>query len=350
MTKLYDGKKKPTIKDIAKILNVSHVAVSRALRDANDISDSLKERVRLIADEIGYIPNASARSLSSKNSNHNIGMIVPSIGAETAYNEAFQAISAQALEKGHSVFLGVSNRDKELEKIYCRNMCENRVGALIIAPVSSEIGRIKDVCKDLLPVIFIGGKVEFNEPNCVKFNYKHSAEIAVNYLYNLGHKKIALFLYNPENNTILQKKEGYIEAMNKLKLDPKVYIEGHSSDTYEAGYKLVENIIKEDNLPTAIWCASDLMAMGVIDSLKKHNISIPKDISVMGHDNLYFSKFKPYNLTTFNIPKKEMGEAAVNIALSLMGDIKKSVQTKVEFTADLVERKSTGPLITYDYR
>jgi len=350
MKKLYDGEKKPTIKDIAKILSVSHVAVSRALRDADDISDSLKKRVRAVADEIGYIPNASARSLSSKNSNHNIGMIVPSIGAETAYNEAFQAISSQAVKRGHSVFLGVSNRDLELEKIYCRNMCENRVGALIIAPVSSEIEKIKDVCKGLLPVIFIGGKVDFNESNCVKFNYKHSAKIAVKHLYNLGHRKIALFLYNPMNNTILQKKAGYLETMKKLSLTPNVYIYGDSSDTYEAGYKLIEKIVKENDLPTAIWCASDLMAMGVIDSLKKHNIKIPEEISVIGHDDLYFSKFRPYNLTTFNIPKREMGEAAVNIALSLMGDIKKSIPTKVEFTANLIERTSTGPLITYDYR
>ena len=334
--------RKPTIKDIAKKLNVSHVAVSRALRDAPDISEELKVKVRQVADEIGYVANAYARSLSSKNYERNIGMIVPSIGVETAYNDAFKAISEVAASKNHSMLLGVSERDKHLEEMYCQSMCENRVGALIVSPVSSEISAIKKICKGIVPLIFLGGKIGRDESHYVMMNYKTSGRKAVEYLYELGHRKIALFLYFPENNTIKQKREGYLEAINERGLEPIIYSNGDASDTYEAGYELSKKLLYEKNMPSAIWCASDLMAMGVIDCLKNNNIKIPEDVSVMGHDNLYFSHFRAYDLTTFNVPKREMGEAAVNIALFLMGQLDQEISTQIIFEPKFFERGSTG--------
>ncbi|WP_228727887.1 LacI family DNA-binding transcriptional regulator [Fusibacter ferrireducens] len=334
--------KKPTIKDIAKLVGVSHVAVSKALKDAPDISSALKEKVNRVASEIGYMPNASASYLSSKNTAHNIGMIVPSLGADTAYDEAFKAISEAAAFKNHSILLGVSDRNRDLERQYCRIMCENRVGALIISPISSEIEDIKQICAQTVPLIFIGGKVDSKEQHCVHLNYSKSAALAVDYLYALGHRDIFLFLYHPMNKTIMQKKEGYEKAMRARNLTPTVYLEGESADTYTAGCVLTESLIKSGNLPTAIWCASDLMAIGVMDTLKLNHFKIPEDISVMGHDNLPFSKFSAYQLTTFDVPKKALGEAAVNMALTIMenGDDEERIHVSLE--ALLIKRGSTG--------
>ncbi|GAU77740.1 periplasmic binding protein [Fusibacter sp. 3D3] len=326
------------------------MAVSKALKDAPDISSALKKKVISVANEIGYMPNASARHLSSKNTAHNIGMIVPSLGADTAYNEAFQSISEAAAHKNHSVLLGVSARNKDLERQYCRIMCENRVGVLIISPISSDIEDIKQICDQTVPLIFIGGKVDSEEEHCVHLNYSKSAALAVDYLYHLGHQKIFLFLYHPMNKTIMQKKEGYEKAMIKNNLEPVVYLEGESSDTYSAGCILMETLIKTNNLPTAIWCASDLMAIGVIDTLKKYRFRVPEDISVMGHDNLPFSKFEAYQLTTFEVPKKALGEAAVSMALRIMeksdteeGDMEKALHVSLEAT--LIKRRSTGKAV-----
>jgi len=336
-------RKNVTIKDIAKVLNVSHVAVSRALRDAPDISNALKEKVVETAEEMGYIANASARSLSSKNSKYNIGMIVPSIGPETAYYGAFTAISTVAVQKKHAVLLGVSNRDISLEQAYCHAMCENRVAALIVAPISSNINELKRICKGTTPLIFIGGKVGFEEPNAVTIDYKNSALTAVEHLYTLGHKKIALFLYAPDNKTIAQKKEGYLSAMKSYELDALIYYSGNATDTYSGGYNKTLELISQGKLPTAIWCASDLMAMGVIDALKESHLSVPDDVSIIGHDNLYFSRFPSFNLTTFEVPKHELGEAAINIALALMNQNPDNTRTQLAFKPALIVRGSTAP-------
>lgn len=337
--------KKPTIKTIAALAGVSHVAVSRALRDCSDISIETKEKIRQIAKDIGYMPNAFARSLSSKRSDI-IGMIVPALGKDTAYDDVFNAISASAAEKGLSVLLGSCSRDVELEKIFCQRMCENRVGALIISPISSDISHIKDICRNVVPLIFIGGKIDTEEENCITFDYRHSAKLVVDHLHELGHSDIALFLYYPNNRTITQKLEGYQQAMQGQGLMPKIYWEGYSSDAFKAGQLLTEQLVIKNELPTAIWCASDLMAMGTIEALRKYNIRIPEDVSVIGHDNLFFSDISSFSLTTLSMPKAEIGKKAVDIAISIMNGEENSNEPKMEhkavFYAELITRGSTG--------
>lgn len=336
-------KKKATIKTIAEIAGVSHVAVSRALRGCSDISKSTREKIIKIADDIGYTPNAFARSLSSKKS-YSIGMIVPAMGDGTAYDDIFNAISSYAAKNGLSVLLGSCSRDLELEKNFCRTMCEYRVGALIVAPISSDVSHIKKICKNIVPLIFIGGKTGLEEENCITVDYKHSGKLAVEHLYNLSHRDIALFLYYPNNKTIDMKLQGYKEAMINYGLKPKIYWEGTSFDTFTAGKTLIEKLIEKNELPTAIWCASDLMAIGVMDTLKSHGISVPDDISVIGHDNLFFTNLSSFSLTTFSLPKEDMGIKAVNIALDIMKSNNNDVDMnlrKAVFKAELINRNST---------
>lgn len=336
--------KKPTIKTIAKLAGVSHVAVSHALRGYPDISPATSERIRQIAKEIGYVPNASARSLSSKRPN-SIGMIVPAMGADTIYNEIFNTISAKAASLGLSVLLGSCGRSVELEKSFCQIMCENRVGALIVASVGSDVSHIKGICRGVVPIIFIGGKTGIEEENCIAADYRHSGTLAVEHLSDLGHSQIALFVYQPENQTIRQKIEGYEAAMKSKGLAPTVYCEGHSSDTFTAGRVLTERLIKQNKLPTAICCASDLMAMGVLDALKSHKINVPNEVSVIGHDDLFLSSMSFISLTTLSLPKEDIGSKALEIAMSLMEEENSQIEHKVVVQAELIIRESTGPHI-----
>lgn len=196
--------KKPTIKTIAKLAGVSHVAVSKALHDAPDISRATKARILQIAKDVGYTPNAAARSLSARRSS-TIGMIVPAMGENTAYNTIFNEISAIAAENGYCVMLGSSHRNVELEKEHCRMMVENRVGALIVASCTSDVSHIIEQCRGIVPVLFVGGKTSPDEEYAMLCDYRYSATLAVEHLYELGHRDIAFFSYGPDNLTIRQK-------------------------------------------------------------------------------------------------------------------------------------------------
>lgn len=309
--------KRPTIKTIAQIAGVSHVAVSKALRGASDISLETTARILDIANEIGYTPNAAARSLSSKRAN-SIGMIVPTLAENTAYSIVFNQVSLLAAQSGYTVLLGSSHRKLELEAKHCQMMCENRVGALIVSTSGSDVSHIKNMSQGLVPLIFFGGKTGLEETYSLTVNYRHSAKLVVEYLYELGHRDIALFTYGPANNTIFQKQEGFTQEMTARGLTPRIYCDGHADETSKAGHDLVERLIAENALPTAIWCASDLMALGALSALRAHGIRIPEDISLIGHDDLYVSSITGIELSTLRTPMMEMGDAAVQLAIALI--------------------------------
>ncbi|MBN2222950.1 MAG: LacI family DNA-binding transcriptional regulator [Vallitaleaceae bacterium] len=338
--------KKPTIKTIAKLAGISYVAVSKALRDHADISPATKEKVRKIADEIGYIPNLTARNLSQRTSN-NIGMIVPDLGNDTIYSEVFNEISRHAAHQGINLLLGSSCRDLDLEKKFCENMCRNNIGALIISPVSSDTTHIKKTCPKHMPIIFLGGKTGTEETYCITLNYRLSGEKAVDYLYRLGHRNILLLLYAPFNRTIAQKQEGYLSKIHELGLVPNIMTEGSSDNTYDAGRRAVNKLLRDSKLPDAIFCASDLMALGVLDELQKSGILVPEEVSLIGHDDMFFTKVSSIGLSTFRIPKQEIGKKIIEMVKVILQSTQENRETppalcQITLECALIERNTTA--------
>lgn len=336
---------RPTLKTIGQLAGLSHVAVSKALRDAPDISAATKERVKKIAEELGYTPNVAARNLYLQRTS-TIGMVVPAMGDSTAYDLIFNEVSAAAAAKGFCVMLGSSHRSLELEERHCRMMVGNQVGALIVAACGSETAHIKAACGPT-PVIFIGGKTGPEERYALLCDYRSSAARAVEYLTGLGHRDIALLTYEPENLTIRQKEEGFARAMGERGLAPRILRTGHAGDAIRAGMEGVERLAEGGALPTALWCASDYMAIGAMNALRRRGLSVPGDVSVMGHDDLYFDLYPDISLTTFHTPMEEIGRAAVELAIALMegdGESEPDIELRRSFRPSLVVRGSTGPV------
>lgn len=329
---------RPTLKTIAQLTGLSQVAVSKALRDAPDISDATKERVKNIAAELGYTPNVAARNLYLQRTS-TIGMVVPEMGSDTAYDIIFNEISAAAAALDYCVMLGSSHRSIELEERHCRMMVGNQVGAVIMASSTSEVGHIKAACGST-PVIFIGGKTDPEEQYVLLCDYTHSGVLAVEHLTSLGHRDIVLLTYEPENRTILQKEAGFSAAMEAKGLAPRILRIGHASNTLRAGMEAVEVLLGEGKLPTAFWCASDYMALGVIRALERHNLSVPEDVSVVGHDDLYLNHYPGIQLTTFHTPMRQLGQAAVKLAIGLI-EHDSRIEPKQFFQPTLVVRDST---------
>ena len=320
---------------------LSHAAVSKALRDAPDISAATKARVKRIAEELGYTPNVAARNLYLQRTS-TIGMVVPAMGDHTAYDLIFNEISAAAAELDYCVMLGSSHRSLQLEERHCRMMVGNQVGVIIVAPCTSDVSHIKAVCGPV-PIIFIGGKADLEGNYVLQYDYRHSGALAIEHLAGLGHQDIVLLTYGPENPTILQKEEGFSWAMKTLGLTPQIIRIGHAADTMRAGVDAVELLLRRGKLPTAIWCASDYMAIGVINALKYHGLSVPGDISVMGHDDLYSDCRPDISLTTLRTPMSQLGQAAVKLAIALM-EHDDNIQPRQIFRPTLVIRGSTGPV------
>lgn len=333
---------RPTLKTIGQLLGLSHTAVSKALRDAPDISDATKARVRKAAEELGYTPNLMARNLYLQRTGA-IGMLVPAMGYNTAYDPIFNEVSAAAAERGYCVMLGSCHRSVELETRHCRMMVGNQVGALIVAPCTSDISHIKAACGPT-PVIFIGGRVGPEEDCALLCDYSHSGELAVGHLADLGHRDIALLTYGPENQAVItQKEQGYILAMERRGLVPRSVRAGSIADAMGAGMDAVRLLLEEDRFPTALWCASDYMAVGAIKALKAGGLSVPGDVSVMGFDDLYADPWPNMGLTTLHTPMTEIGRAAAELAISLI-EHREHILSRQMFRSSLVVRNSTAPV------
>ena len=320
---------RPTLKTIGKIAGLSHVAVSKALRDAPDISQATKERVKKIAEEVGYTPNLAARNLYLQRTGA-IGMLVPA------------EISTAAADLGYGVMLGSSHRSVELEVRHCRMMVGNQVGALIVAPCTSEIAHIEAACGPT-PAIFVGGRIGPEVEYALQCDYQHSGELAVGHLTGLGHRDIVLLIYGPENRAASQKEEGFAQAMERRGLAPRILRAGRAGGAMQAGIDGVERLLAEGRLPTALWCASDYMAIGAIKVLKAHGLSVPGDVSVMGHDDVYADPWPDMGLTTLRTPMAEIGKAAVELAIALI-ERKGQVRPRQVFRSSLMVRSSTGPV------
>lgn len=330
---------RPTLKTIAQRAGLSHVAVSKALRDAPDISAETKERVKQIAKDLGYTVNITARNLYLRRSSA-IGMIVPAMGGNTAYDLIFNEISAAAAARELCVMLGSSQRSVPLEEKHCRIMVGNQVGAIIAAPCTSNVSHIKSICGSI-PVIFIGGKIAPEETYALLCDYRHSGTQAVEYLADeLGHRDIMLLTYEPENLTILQKEEGYTKAMELRGLTPRILRTDGAINAMQAGEQAVDQLWKKGELPTAFWCSNDYMAIGVRNALKRHGLSVPGDVSVIGHDDLY-ADLPGIDLTTFHTPMAEIGKAAIDLAVALI-EQSGAFQPRQTFRPSLVKRGTAG--------
>ena len=335
---------RPTLKTIAKLAGVSHVTVSQALRDFPVISEATTRRIKEIAKEVGYTPNVAARNLALRKPT-SIGVIVPTLDHTEDYSNIIQLISEAAALKGLSLLLGSCNNNVDLEKSYCKMMCENRVGALIVAPCTNDISHIKEICNNIVPTVFLGGKITDQEDYIISYDYEYSGKLAVDHFRTLGYDDIGFFVTDLENLSVQRKIAGYKNTMEEFGLCPRIFQKAQITDAFEAGFLLAEELLASRQIPKAIWCVNDFMALGAMEALHKHQISIPSKVAIMGHDNLYFDNTPSYMLTSILLPKEQIVAAIMHMIHNLLTDssekeIRKS-SLKANIQGELIPRKST---------
>ncbi len=331
---------KPTIKTIAQMAGVSHVAVSLALRGEGGVSQAKAQQIRKIACELGYTPNAAARNLLLGRSS-GIGVVLPAMGEYTAFHTVYNVVSQQAARHGYIVSLGCTGHSLELEEKYCRLMAESGVGAIIVAPISRELAHIQKACP-LIPVILLGGCAAGDTPYAALFDYAHSAALVTEHLCGLGHREIAFLNHGANHFEAGQKALCFRAEMEKRNLAGRVFTP-EAEDALTAGKMLAEHLLEEKKMPTALWCASDMLAMGVLHTLAKHGLSAPRDLSLVGHDNLFFDCFPGVELTSLRMPREEAAGHVISLALSLMGEKVEAPPPQKVFAPSLIVRSSSGP-------
>ena len=337
-----------SIKDIAKAAGVSHSTVSRALSDSPLVSMETKERIQLLAQEMGYSPDAQARSLVMGRT-QTLGVVVTTI-IDPFIAEIVQSIENTAHNCGYSVILASSHADREREIAAVKMLHSKRVDGVIVT--SSRVGALYQDHLDSLavPVVLLNNHSEQRGPYTfsISVDNRRGGYIAATHLAELGHQRIAYVRGAADHSDDLARLAGYQQALSDagVSADPSLVIP--STGRVEGGACALPALLQLPHRPTAVFCYNDMTAVGLMRAAREMNVSIPQDLAVVGFDNIPLASYVEPALTTVAQPKGEMGQRAAEMVLELVlqGGQGGGVVSNVVVQGELIVRESSGASVS----
>lgn len=324
-----------TIKDIAKKLNISYATVSKALSDADDISEKTKVLVKKTAVELNYKPNYIARGLV-KNETKTIGLIVPDI-TNPFYSEIALAIEETVNKDGYSVFLCNSNWKHYKEIEYMNLLISKKVDGIIMAPTGVNSLGISDTG---IPMVTVGTKRSYCGENFVVIDNEKGGYMAVKHLLENNKRKIMFVGGKIGVQSNKERLEGYKKALieSGIEIETK-YIRSGNFKT-ESGYVITKKALSEGIIPDGIFAGNDLLALGALEAVIELGLKIPEEIAVVGFDDIPFAGLPEIGLTTVAQPKYKMGKLAAGMLLNRLKN-PESVCENIVLNPRLVIRKTS---------
>lgn len=322
-----------TMADVAAKVGVSRQLVGLAFRQATGVSAETAAKIFAAAEEIGYQPNLAAQSLRREGSKY-IGLAYHTSHSST--EELLPAIYAQASSHGFKVMLSAISHDRDDQEAI-NEIIGHRCDGVILISSGLPVATLRKIAKKM-PLVSISRRVTGVSCGVVASNGESGVFEAVEYLLSLGHKEIA-YVDPDEMFEHEFRLAGYLTAMDQAKLPTSVMT--ISGDYIEsAGAEAAERFLKGKKLPTAIVCANDQVALGLVYTFQKASVSVPSDVSVVGYDDT-ISRLPFLDFTTVHQDAGELAEAAVkDLAERISG---RSAKAGIHLTsAKLVVRSSTS--------
>jgi len=335
--------KKITINEIAKRSGVSKATVSRVINNSKPVSDEVRQRVMTEIEKANFVPNALGRSLSLKKS-HQIGVIIPDL-ANPVFSRIIAGMESYIRSENYSLLITATdfNIDTGIKHIQILN--EKAIDGLIFLAGAMNEELIKELNAFHKPVVVIGSDLDSETIPIIEIDNKKAAYDAASYLLSLGHKKIAM-IRGPLSDRYAGRERflGYQEALiEKGFYQKNLVVEGKYS--FGHGYQAMKVLLDKKTLPTAVFCANDLMAIGAMKCSIDKGLKLPEDISFMGFDDVEIARMYNPTLTTIHQPFEEKGLQATKKLINMIKDQNdKKDKGKSDFVVlphELIVRQST---------
>ncbi len=305
-----------TIDEIAKLSKVSISTVSKALNGYTEISEPTRKRVMAIADQLGYMPNATAQSLVRKRSN-TIGVVYEvEYGLKNLFfSGVLEAFRKVVESRGYDILLLSHNTESGLD--YLRHCNSKNVDGVLVVSGGDNQAAIHKLYQSPLAVLTLDPHDK--GPNSIFSDSYHSIKRSCKYLFELGHKRIAFINGSYTNFIGRERLRAYLDFMHEKGLEP-LYLPEKSNESYsyEEGHQTMKMIFETYGLPEAVCSVSDLMAIGAINYLNTHGFSVPDDVSVIGFDDLHVCEIVTPKLTTVRQNYEAFGQLACETLLKMM--------------------------------
>lgn len=302
-----------TMKDVARKAQVSTATVSRALMNPDKVSQATRSRVEQAAVDVGYLPHTLGRSVKRGDS-RTLLVIVPDI-CDPFFSEIIRGIEVTAAASGYLVLIGDCAHQNQQEKTFVDLIVTKQIDGMLLLGSRLPFDAGKEEQRNLPPMVMANEFAPELELPTVHIDNLTAAFNAVSYLYGVGHRHIAC-IAGPEEMPLCHfRLQGYIQAMRRhnLTVNPAYIARGDFS--FDAGAKAMEQLLAQSPPPDAVFCHSDIMALGALSLIKRRNLRVPQDISVMGFDNISISQFCDPPLSTVAQPRYEIGRQAMLLLL-----------------------------------
>ena len=337
-----DPRRRVTIDDVATRAGVHKATVSRALnsRTRHQVSADALARVEAAAEELGYVPNAMARGLRTSSS-MTIGVIIPDL-TNPFFPPVVRGIENYLQPRGYTALLANTDGSEEIERLALESLLGRRVDGLIIASGSRQGSALADAYKAGVLAVMLNRDAGGIPYPLVTGNDATGVVAAVAHLVDLGHRRI-LHIAGPEGfSTSETRTDAFRAACAAAKGVTGTVLEA-SALSVEAGQQAMDRVLTaRRSRPTAIVAGNDLVALGVLRSLRAHGLSCPGDVSVVGFNDIEFAQDTYPPLTTVRVPMQEMGAEAARALLDAI-ETKTQEPVTVRLPVSLIVRGSTGP-------
>ncbi|MGM9988868.1 MAG: catabolite control protein A [Bacillaceae bacterium] len=314
-----------TIYDVAREANVSMATVSRVVNGNPNVKPTTRKKVLEAIERLGYRPNAVARGLASKKTT-TVGVIIPDI-SNVFFAELARGIEDIATMYKYNIILSNSDQNKEKELHLINTMLGKQVDGIVFMGTSITDELVEEFDRSPVPIVLAASVDDKHDTASVNIDYTQGAYDATTMLVNNGNKRIAYVRGTDYlSGVTIKKLEGYKNALAEANIpyDEELVISGDF--TYESGIEAFEQLWALENKPTAIFVATDEMALGVIHAAQDAGVNIPEQLEIIGFDNSKLATMVRPKLTTVVQPMYDIGAVAMRLLTKLMN--KENVEDK----------------------
>lgn len=331
------------MQEIAAKAGVSLATVSRTIHSPHLVKTETREHIRQVMTECRYVYNVTASDFSKRRSSV-IGVLIPTTKGSIFANST-KTIQEKAQERGFSLIIANTGYDGEVESMLLRQFQERRLAGIILTGFAiGQENAVREMVQIGIPCVVIWEALEDSSISFVGFNNFTAAYSMTEYLIRLGHECIGLIL-GPYTKVRRAKRrlEGYQAALRDygLRYDPRLVVE--RQPTLHEGKEAMEKLLSVRQPPTAVFAASDMLAIGALAAAREKGLKVPDEVSVAGFDDIDFAAFCNPPLTTVRVPAVQMGEMAVEVLMEMIeGNLREA--KRIILNTELVIRESCRKL------
>jgi LacI family transcriptional regulator len=334
-----------TIRDVARQAGVSVATVSRVLNGTARVADGTRQRILDAARQLHYQPHAAARSLSLRRTNA-VGVVLPDLHGEF-FSELLRGIDTTAQRAGLHLLVSSSHHDRTGIAAALHAM-RGRVDGLLVMTPDLDAAALAESLPAGIPVVLVSCDVPGGDVDVLWIDNVGGAHAVVRHLLALGHRRIAHVGGSPQHLDARMRRQGWQDALRTAGVEPDDALVAEGDFTEEGGWRATLSLLARSHVPTAVFAASDAMAVGVMGALREHGVCVPGDVSVVGFDDIALARYVTPPLTTVRVAADRLGARATELLLGRAGAERpppavSDAPRRELLPAELVTRASTAP-------